>query len=268
MLDHVVGREQAAHGHLRRGDPPKADAFGPGRPVDAARTDPADPQVSDRLLGGEPSPCQELHEPERLEAVDAEPVRQLGAGEHAAVQARQRDPLGAATRQSERLQRPLASLQMVDQRDRRSSGDLRYMRVPARALGWTPWWVSVPGDGVTASRNRENALGGVKPRPGAIRPEPADVVPDTERPPAIVPPSLPVETKVFGCGSSSQRRGCRTGQKAFVQRDWVARIVQSINRKESNDGTHETKSALVRRWRVGPEQGEDLPRPENRQLPD
>ena len=37
-------------------------------------------------------------------------------------------------------------------------------------------------------------------------------------------------------------------------------IVQSINREESNDGTHETKSALIRRRRMGPEPGEGVPR--------
>ena len=77
MLDHVVEREQAAHGHLGRGDPPGADAFDAQRPVDAACADPADLQVSDHLLGGEPSPRQGLHEPERLEAVHAEPRRKL-----------------------------------------------------------------------------------------------------------------------------------------------------------------------------------------------
>ena len=51
------------------------------------------------------------------------------------VQAYQRDPLGAAARQAEWLQRLLASLQMVDQRDRRWSGALRCMRVPVPAVG-------------------------------------------------------------------------------------------------------------------------------------
>ena len=94
---------------------------------------PADPPVSDHLLGGEPTPCQELNEPKRLEAVDAEPVRQLRAGEHAAMQARQRDPFGAVARQAVALQRLLASLQMVDQRDSPWVGSRasRFMGVPA-----------------------------------------------------------------------------------------------------------------------------------------
>ena len=32
--------------------------------------------------------------------------------------------------------------------------------------------------------------------------------------------------------------------------------MQAIDREESNDGTHETKSAVLRRWRMGPEPGE------------
>ena len=40
------------------------------------------------------------------------------------------------------------------------------------------------------------------------------------------------------------------------------------SREESNDGTHETKSALLRRRRMGPESGEGVPRSEDRHLPD
>ncbi len=47
-----------------------------------------------------------------------------------------------------------------------------------------------------------------------------------------------------------------------------AQIVQSINREESNDGTHETKPALLWCRRVGPEPGPGVPRPENRSVPD
>ena len=46
----------------------------------------------------------------RPEAVEPEPCRELGAGEHAATQARQGDPLGPSARQVEPLQRPLAPL--------------------------------------------------------------------------------------------------------------------------------------------------------------
>ena len=114
MLDHVVEREQAANDHLGRGDPAVADVLGTERPVDPARAGPADPQAPDRLLGHQPSLRQGLNEPEHLEAAGPEPVRKLRAGEHAAVQARQRDPLGPAARQAEGLKRPFACLQVGD----------------------------------------------------------------------------------------------------------------------------------------------------------
>ena len=116
MLDHVVEREQAAHHHLGRGDPAVADVLGTERPVDPARADPADLQVPDRLLGHQPSLRQGLHEPEHLEPAGPEPIRELRAGEHAAVQARQRDPLGPAARQAEGFECPLAALQVGDHR--------------------------------------------------------------------------------------------------------------------------------------------------------
>ena len=114
MLDHVVEREQAAHDHLGRGDPAMADVLGTERPVDPARADPADLQAPDRLLGHQPSLRQGLHEPEHLEAAGPEPIRKLRAGEHAAVQARQRDPLGPVARQAEGFKRPFSSLQVGD----------------------------------------------------------------------------------------------------------------------------------------------------------
>ena len=46
----------------------------------------------------------------RPEAVEPKPCRELGAGEHAAMQARQGDPLRTSARQVEPLQRPLAAL--------------------------------------------------------------------------------------------------------------------------------------------------------------
>ena len=65
-----------------------ADVLRTERPVDTVRADPADPQAPDRLHGHQPSLRQSLHEPEHLEAAGPEPVRELRAGEHAAVQAR------------------------------------------------------------------------------------------------------------------------------------------------------------------------------------
>ncbi len=63
-------------------------------------------------------------------------------------------------------------------------------------------------------------------------------------------------------------RACHLAEKTALRELSFAQIVQSINREESNDGTHETKAALLRRRRVGPEPGEDLPRPQDRPLPD
>ena len=116
MLDHVVERKQAANDHLGRGDPAVADVLGTERPVDPPRADPADLQAPDRLLGRQPSLRQGLNEAEHLEAAGPEPIRKLRAGEHAAVQARQRDPLGPAAGQAEGLKRPFAALQVSDHR--------------------------------------------------------------------------------------------------------------------------------------------------------
>ena len=94
----------------------RRNALGAERPVDPARADPADLQAPDRLLGHQPSLRQGLHEPEHLEAAGPEPVRKLRAGEHAAVQTRQRDPLGPAARQAEGRQRSIARPQVGDHR--------------------------------------------------------------------------------------------------------------------------------------------------------
>ena len=103
------------------------------------------------------------------------------------------------------------------------------MRVSSPAVGRIPWWVFGAGEGVTARRNRESAFGGVKPWARAIVPSHPVLsgMRNGLRQPA--PPSLPLQPKVFGCGSRS-RHECRTGQAAFVQRDSVAQIVQSIER--------------------------------------
>ena len=74
--------------------------------------------------------------------------------------------------------------------------------------------------------------------------------------------------EVLWRGWRSEGRGCRTGQAAFVKRDSQPRRSCSPSREESNDGTHETKPALLRRWRMGPEPGQGVSRPENRLVPD
>ncbi len=132
MLDHVVEREQAAHDDLGRGDSAVADILGTEHPVDAARADPTDLQAPDRLLGHQPSLRQGLNEPEHLEAAGTEPVRKLRADEHAAVQARQRDPLGPAARQAEGLKRPFASLHVGDHRRFPSCEPFRLGEPPRR----------------------------------------------------------------------------------------------------------------------------------------
>jgi len=48
-------------------------------------------------------------------------------------------------------------------------------------------------------------------------------------------------------------------EKPSLRDTSFAQIVQSIEREESNDGTHEKKPALIRRRRMGPEPGEGVP---------
>ena len=116
VLDHVVEREQAPHQHLGRGDPAVADVLGPERPVDCAPADPADFPAVEGVFGRQPPLGDVLHEAERLEAIDPEPVGDLISGEHAAVEADERDPLGLLSPPAERLERLLAALQMHDHR--------------------------------------------------------------------------------------------------------------------------------------------------------
>ena len=71
-----------------------------------------------------------------------------------------------------------------------------------------------------------------------------------------------------GTLARTYRHDNRLAETACLRELSFAQIVQSINREESNDGTHETKSALVRRWRMGPEPGEDLSRSQDRSLSD
>ena len=59
-----------------------------------------------------------------------------------------------------------------------------------------------------------------------------------------------------------------TGGEASPSRAFRSRRSCSPSREESNDGTHETKSAWIQRRRMGPEPGEDLSRPKDRQFPD
>ena len=67
-------------------------------------------------------------------------------------------------------------------------------------------------------------------------------------------------------GDAARMGGDRLAEKASLHDTSSAQIVQSIEREESNDGTHETKSALLRRRRMGPEPGQDFPGPEGRHV--
>ena len=77
---------------------------------------------SGRPSGPQPSPRRPAlarhgpDEPARRAAVDPKVGRELGAGEHAAVQADERDPLGLASRPAERLERRLAPPEMGNHR--------------------------------------------------------------------------------------------------------------------------------------------------------
>ena len=98
-------RLNAPHRPLRRARVPRAPARPSGTPCPAA---------AHQSPAG--SPANLLFERDAalrggvLEAVEPKPCRELGAGEHAAMQARQGDPLGPSARQVEPLQRPLAPL--------------------------------------------------------------------------------------------------------------------------------------------------------------
>ena len=63
-----------------------ADVLGAERAVGPPGEDPADPQAPKHLLVRQPLVRHGVDEPERLPAVEAEMGRELGAGEHAAVQ--------------------------------------------------------------------------------------------------------------------------------------------------------------------------------------
>ena len=105
VLEHVVEREEAAEQHFLRSVPSVTDVLGGERAVDPASEDPAHLPALELLLGGDPPLEQGPDEPKGLPAIDPEPGGELGAGEHAAVETRQRDPLGLAPRPPERLER-------------------------------------------------------------------------------------------------------------------------------------------------------------------
>ena len=110
LLNHVAERQKAGHEHVGRGV--AADVLGTERPVDAALTDTED------LQAARPPPSRPAFAaswPARAgapEAVDPEPGQKLRAGEHAAMEARQNDPLSPATRRADSRKRAFASLQM------------------------------------------------------------------------------------------------------------------------------------------------------------
>ncbi len=98
VLDHMVEREEAAHQHFLGGGPAVANVLGAERAVGPPGEDPADPPAPKHLLLRQPLVRHGADEPERLPAVEAEMGRELGAGEHAAVEADERDPLRLARR--------------------------------------------------------------------------------------------------------------------------------------------------------------------------
>ena len=97
MFEHVVERQQAAQDDLRRGEPTVPDVLGPERLVDAPGRDPADaePGAVPRLFDGVlAAPADEAVGERGIRPADEREV--LGAEEHAAVEADQRQPLGFA----------------------------------------------------------------------------------------------------------------------------------------------------------------------------
>ena len=122
MLDDVVEREQPTHQHVPGGDlsPPK-ELPGSERPVDLAGPDPAhaaDPvdAAGRGLFDGQALRDERVDGAPHLLGVATQETRPLRAGEDAAVQAGQGDPLGPASGPAEGLQSLLASPEMDDQR--------------------------------------------------------------------------------------------------------------------------------------------------------
>ena len=120
MLEDVVEREEAAHEHLGRGASAVADVLGAERAVEAPGEDPAHaadpPDAGHGLFGGHAPVDQGVDAAPHLFGVRIREPCPLGAGEHAAVEAGERDPLGPASRPAERLERRLAPPEMGDHR--------------------------------------------------------------------------------------------------------------------------------------------------------
>ena len=68
--------------------------------------------------------------------------------------------------------------------------------------------------------------------------------------------------------AGSQRQQPHIWRTRFLSATFPSRRSCSPSREESNDGTHETKSALLRRRRMGPEPGPGVSRSQDRHLPD
>ena len=105
MFEHVVERQQPPQHDLRRGGPAMPDVLGPEHPIDSPRRDSAEPEpgavprLLDRMLTAPPN---EAVGERRIGPADEGKV--LGAEEHAAVQADERQPLGFAKGPSVRHQ--------------------------------------------------------------------------------------------------------------------------------------------------------------------
>ena len=93
MFEHVVERQQPPQHDLGRGGPAMPDVFGPEHPIDSPRRDAAEPEPGavPRLFDGvSAAPPHEAVGERRIGPADEGEV--LGAEEHAAVQADQRQP--------------------------------------------------------------------------------------------------------------------------------------------------------------------------------
>ena len=171
---------------------------------------------------------------------------------------------------------PSASLGPPSRRDRWPGATSR------RGLGWRahpnppPWHAKRPQTGVapvTASVSgaarpprrpwcNRNPANGMRRRWSA-RPErvSAHTDPDVD----VRSPPGPGDRV---SGTETGFRATATGARAFPPRPFVRADRAVHHREESNDGTHETKSALVQRRRMGPEPGEGVHRSQDRPLPD
>ena len=159
-VEEVVERQQPTHEHGPERDPARPmELPGAERPVHLEGLDPAhaaDPVDADRrgLLDGQALRDEGEHGAPHLLRVATQETRPLRAGEDAAVQTGQGDPLGPASGPAKGLQSVLASLEMGDQSGRPWLKDW-----PCMSLLYSLPRVTSPVE------IGSEALGRVKPRP-------------------------------------------------------------------------------------------------------